>query len=72
MARRKENTTYSMKKLKDLRIENKLSQKDMGKIIGVNGRAIGNYERGIRVLSVDKAKKLGKYFKFNWWELYED
>lgn len=72
MAKRKGNTTYSMKKLKELRIKNKLSQKEMGEIIGVNGRAIGNYERGIRVLSVDKAKKLGKYFKFNWWELYED
>ncbi|WP_311537788.1 helix-turn-helix transcriptional regulator [uncultured Anaerococcus sp.] len=61
-----------MKKIKELRIKNNLSQKEMGKIIGVNGRAIGNYERGIRALSVDKAKKLGEYFKFNWWELYED
>lgn len=72
MERKKENTTYSMKKLKELRIKYKLSQKEMGEIIGVNGRAIGNYEIGIRALSVDKAKKLGKYFKFNWWELYED
>lgn len=71
MVEERDNTIYSMEKLKELRIENKLSQKDMGKIIGVNGRAIGNYERGIRVLSVDKAKKLGKYFNFNWWELYE-
>lgn len=69
---KKENTTYSMKKLKELRKNNKLSQKEMGEIIGVNGRAIGNYERGIRSLSVDKAKILGKYFKFNWRELYED
>ena len=60
-----------MKKLKELRVENKLSQKDMGEIIGVNDRAVGNYERGDRMLSVDKAKKLGEYFKFNWWELYE-
>lgn len=43
----------------------------MGEIIGVNDRAVGNYERGDRMLSVDKAKKLGDYFKFNWWELYE-
>lgn len=61
-----------MKKLKELRIKNKMSQKEMGEIIGVNDRAIGNYERGIRMLSVDKAKKLGEYFKFDWWELYED
>ena len=49
-----------------------MSQKEMGKIIGVNYRAIGNYERGDRMLSVDKAKKLGEYFKFDWWLLYED
>lgn len=61
-----------MKKLKELRIKYKMSQKEMGEIIGVNDRAIGNYERGIRMLSVDKAKKLGEYFKFDWWELYED
>ena len=61
-----------MKKLKDLRIKNKMTQKEMGEIIGVNDRAIGNYERGDRILSVDKAKKLGEYFKFDWWLLYED
>lgn len=48
-----------------------MSQKEMGEIIGVNDRAVGNYERGVRSLPVDKAKKLGDYFKFNWWELYE-
>lgn len=61
-----------MKKLKELRIKKNMSQKEMGEIIGVNYRAIGNYERGDRTLSVDKAKKLGEYFKFYWWELYED
>ena len=61
-----------MKKLKELRIKNKMSQKEMGEIIGVNDRAIGHYERGERKLSVDKAKKFGEYFKFDWWELYED
>ncbi|WP_276861591.1 helix-turn-helix transcriptional regulator [Anaerococcus tetradius] len=60
-----------MEKLKELRNRNKLSQKEMGEIIGVNDRAIGNYERGIRVLPVDKAKILGEYFDINWWELYE-
>lgn len=61
-----------MEKLKELRIKNKMSQKKMGEIIGVNNRTISNYERGDRMLSVDKAKKLGEYFKFYWWELYED
>lgn len=60
-----------MKKLKELRIKNNMSQKEMGEIIGVNDRAVGNYERGDRMLSVDKAKKLGEYLEFNWWELYE-
>ena len=49
-----------------------MSQKEMGEIIGVNDRAVGNYERGVRSLPVDKAKKLGKYFNFDWWKLYED
>ncbi len=61
-----------MERLKKLRNKYKLSQKEMGEIIGVNDRAIGNYERGIRSLPVEKAKKIGEYFKFNWWELYED
>ena len=65
-------TIYSMERLKKLRNKHNLSQKELGKIIGVNDRAVGNYERGIRNLPVDKAKKLGEYFKFDWWELYED
>lgn len=61
-----------MKKLKELRVRYKISQKEMGEIIGVNDRAIGNYERGIRALPVDKAKKIGEYFQIDWWLLYED
>ena len=61
-----------MERLKKLRNKYKLSQKEMGEIIGVNDRAIGNYERGIRSLPVEKAKKIGEYFQVNWWELYED
>ena len=61
-----------MKKIKKIREKYGLSQKELGKVIGVNDRAVGNYERGIRRLSVDKAKKLGKHFNFDWWRLYED
>lgn len=61
-----------MKKIKKIREKYGLSQKELGEVIGVNDRAVGNYERGIRNLSVDKAKKLGKYFNFDWWRLYED
>lgn len=61
-----------MERLKKLRNKHNLSQKELGKIIGVNDRAIGNYERGIRALPVDKAKKIGEYFQIDWWLLYEE
>lgn len=51
-----------MNRLKELRIERDNLQEDIGKIIGVSGRAIGNYETGKRKMSPDKITKLAKYF----------
>lgn len=51
-----------MNRLKELRIERNELQEDIGKIIGVSGRAIGNYETGKRKMSPDKITKLAKYF----------
>lgn len=52
-----------MNRLKDLRIEKDKLQEDIGKIIGVSGRAVGNYETGKRDLSPEKILKLAEYFE---------
>lgn len=61
-----------MKKLTQLRLKKEVTQEELGKAIGVSEKTISTYETGRRNLPVDKAKKIGKYFKFNWRELYED
>ncbi|WP_099321142.1 helix-turn-helix domain-containing protein [Anaerococcus sp. Marseille-P3625] len=64
------NTTYS--RIRDLRLKNKKTQKEIGEILGTSANMYQKYEYGQVELPVRHAKKLGKYFKFNWWELYED
>ena len=51
-----------MNRLKLLREEKNLLQEDLGKIIGVSGRAIGNYENETRDMSTDILKKLSTFF----------
>ena len=51
-----------MNRLKELRVEKDELQEDIGKIIGVSGRAVGNYETGKRKMSPDKISKLAKHF----------
>lgn len=51
-----------MNRLKDLRIENGKLQEDIGKVVGMSGRAIGNYETGKRDMSPDIIIKLANYF----------
>ena len=61
-----------MKKITQLRLKKEVTQEELGKAIGVSEKTISTYETGRRNLPVDKAKKIGEYFKFDWWELYED
>lgn len=61
-----------MKKLTQLRLKKEVTQEELGKAIGVSEKTISTYETGRRNLPVDKAKKIGEYFKVDWWELYED
>lgn len=63
-------TTSSM--LRNLRLKNKKTQKEIGEILGTSTNMYQKYEYGQVELPVRHAKKLGHYFKFNWWELYED
>lgn len=61
-----------MDKLKSLRIERNMTQKEWGSEVGVDSRTISSYETGVRELPVKIAKRIGKIFKINWWILYED
>lgn len=51
-----------MNKLKLLREEKNLLQEELGKVIGVSGRAIGNYEKGTRDMSTEIVIKLANFF----------
>lgn len=63
-------TRYSM--LKDLREKNNVTQKQVGEILGIRANMYQKYEYGLIELPVKHAKRLGDYFKFDWWSLYED
>lgn len=58
--------------LRELRIKNKKTQKEMGVILGTSANMYQKYEYKQVELPVRHAKKLGEYFKFDWWLLYED
>lgn len=49
-------------KLKELREWKKLSQKQIGDIIGVSGEAVGKYERGVCDPSVNNLIKIANIF----------
>lgn len=51
-----------MNRLKELREEKNLSQRELGKAIGVTGQAISLYERGDRQLKLKTLGKLADYF----------
>lgn len=51
-----------MNRLKELRLQKGKLQEDIGKVVGVSGRAIGNYETGKRDMSPEIILKLAQYF----------
>ena len=61
-----------MDKLKSLRVERNMTQKELGSEVGVDARTISSYETGVRDLPVWLAKRIGKIFEVDWWILYED
>ena len=58
--------------LRKLRTINKKTQKEMGEILGTSANMYQKYEYRQVELPVRHAKKLGEYFKFDWWLLYEE
>lgn len=58
--------------LRKLRKMNGKTQKEMGEILGTSANMYQKYEYRQVELPVRHAKKLGEYFNFDWWLLYED
>ncbi|MDU3456670.1 MAG: helix-turn-helix transcriptional regulator [Peptoniphilus harei] len=61
-----------MKKLKEIRENAGLTQKQLASLIGISKSRYGHYEIGRRKLPIEIAKDIGKALDINWWELYED
>lgn len=61
-----------MKKLKEIRENAGLTQKQLAGLIGIGKSRYGHYEIGRRKLPIEIAKDIGKALDINWWELYED
>ena len=51
-----------MNRIKKLRLENRLSQTDIGKLLGVTSQAIGLYENEKRRLDTKDASRLADFF----------
>ena len=51
-----------MNRLKELRQEKKLSQKELAKTIGVHYRTLQNWENGVSQIKPDKAQQLADFF----------
>lgn len=49
-------------RIKNLRIDNDLTQEQMGKIIGVSQRTISHYESGKREPGITEIKRYAKHF----------
>lgn len=50
------------KKIKLLRDENKITQEELGKYLGVKRSAIANYESGKRRADIETCEKIARYF----------
>lgn len=61
-----------MDRLREVRKDAGLTQKQIAKLIGISKSSYGHYEIGRRKLPVEIAKDIGKALDINWWELYED
>ncbi len=61
-----------LRRLKDLRTDNDLTQKDVGKILSITNRQYGRYERGERDMPIDLLRILAKYYTVSIDYLVED
>lgn len=59
-------------RLRNLRLKNKKTQKEIGEILGTSANMYQKYEYGQVELPVRHAKRLGEYFDIKWREIYEE
>ena len=52
-----------LKRLKELRLENHISQEELSKFLNVSRTNYNRYENGVRVISVDMIIKLADFYK---------
>ncbi len=60
-----------MKKLKVEREKRKISQHQLGKMIGISQNFLCDIENGKRKLKPEVAQKIAKVFNVNWYDLYQ-
>jgi transcriptional regulator with XRE-family HTH domain len=61
-----------MSALKFLREQKHMSQKELADALGVQPTSISRYERGVRKLSVEKAKRIAEILGVDWTCLYNE
>lgn len=54
-----------MNRLKELRKEKKLTQKELAKILGISKRTLAYWEKGESQIKTEKAEKLADFFGVN-------
>ena len=59
------------KKIKDLRLEKELTQKELGRKIGVSQKAIDYWERDVYEPKVSSVIALVKYFNLDYDEFFD-
>lgn len=60
------------KKLKELRLEKGLSQRELGKVFNVCNQTVSFWETGSREPDLDTLKKIVKYFEVSYEEFLEE
>lgn len=50
----------------------KMSQVEVARAIGVTPAALCRYEKGVRKLPIDVAKRLGVLLDVDWWRLLDE
>lgn len=58
--------------LRQARKQQKLSQKDVAKLVGIHYATVGRYERGTRKMSVETAKKIASALHVDWTAFFEE
>ena len=70
----KENVTFDIQRfsshLSKLRKEKKLTQNELGKILGVSGQNISKFENGIFLPSIELIEKYAQYFNVSIFNIY--